>query len=102
MVWLACVICPIITGMFVMLRAYARIFITKKLSVSDCKKPLPICDWCRRRHDTDIVKGVSFTTLVWIIAFSVTLAQATYSGMGRHKKDFTKDLTEGMEFWILV
>ena len=32
----------------------------------------------------------------------LTMGAATYNGMGRHTRDFTKDLESRMYFWILV
>ena len=80
-IWLACVIAPIFTGVFIALRAYAKVFVTKKVHLNDCEMTLQ-----QRRErfepqiDTDSVFiGVAFLTLIWVLAFSGTLAQ----GMSR-------------------
>lgn len=36
-IYLECIIAPIVSGIFVLLRAYARFFLTKKNHASDCK-----------------------------------------------------------------
>ncbi|KAL9050399.1 MAG: hypothetical protein Q9162_006647 [Coniocarpon cinnabarinum] len=80
-IYLACIIAPIVSGIFILLRAYARFFVTKKNYASD---------W------------VSYITLVWVICFSITLAPATWHGMGRHKWDIDSEMSSNMYFWILV
>lgn len=47
-------------------------------------------------------EGCCYATLPFLIAFSVTLAQAPYYGMGRHMWDLDAEMSSGMYFWILV
>ncbi|KAI9664396.1 MAG: hypothetical protein M1831_002329 [Alyxoria varia] len=40
--------------------------------------------------------------MIPLIAYSCTLAQCTYAGMGRHEWDYTKDQTQRIYFWIMI
>jgi len=88
-IWLTAVITPVITGIFVFLRMYTRIFITRSTGLNDCKLQNLHFDTQHTNFNRDCFSHAGKYTYEalrtnanqqqpFIIAYSVLLTQGTH------------------------
>ena len=75
------IISPIVASIFVFLRLYSRLVLTRSPGLDDL---------------------VASLTLLSSIAYSVLICFATYNGMGKHEKDMPEDLKQHYSEWIVI
>ncbi|KAI9687234.1 MAG: hypothetical protein M1822_002277 [Bathelium mastoideum] len=80
-IWVTAVVAPFVTFIFLALRLYSRGIITRSLALNDY---------------------IAGATMIFIICYSVTIAIATYHGMGQHVWTYTPELSAQYYYWLGV